>query len=148
MRYAIPAVLISLTLATSAIAQSGGAGGSSSGGGASTGGSSTSSSTTPGATGTSGTTTGVTPRSGSANNDAPITINEQMRANSGSNLNSPAPATSVAPGTTVGQAGSGTVNARKCSTPDCSSPLSGRYMAIVDSMVRIAGVPTARRHSR
>jgi hypothetical protein len=174
MRPAIPALLIGLTVATSAIAQSGGGGGSS-GGGASSG--SASSSTTSGATtgagsssigssstgssstgtSSSGTTTGVAPRSGSAESNAPFTINDQLRTNSGNTLRSPPPATGVAPGATVGQSAttvgqsaatvgqSRSAGARRCSTADCSSPLQGRYMALVDSMVAIAGVPRSRR---
>jgi len=167
MKQAIPALLIGLTLATSAIAQSGGAGGSS-GGGASggsaassgTSGTTSSSGTSTSGTSSSGTTTGVAPRSGSAESNAPFSINEQLRTNSGTNLRSPPPPTPGAPGTTVGQPGttvgqsgatvgqSRTANARRCSTADCSSPLQGRYMALVDSMVAIAGVPRSRRSSR
>jgi hypothetical protein len=142
MRQVISALILGLTLATPAFAQSGSAGGSSAGGAGTT----SSTGTTTGAPSVG--TTGVGPSGTTAGSQPnPLTPNDQMRANSGQNLR--APATTVAPGTvTTGQSG-GVRGARaQCSPPDCSSPLSGRYMAIVDSMARIAGVPVERRARR
>ena len=96
-----------------------------------------------------GTTTGVSPSGSNANNPTgPATINQQLRTRSGSDLQTP-------PAGTVGSTGtaattnppfvSGQVpGGRNCSAPDCPSLLQGRYMAIVDSMARIAGVPVPR----
>jgi hypothetical protein len=149
MRQVIPVVILGLTLATPAFAQSGtgSSGGSAvSAGSASGSGTSTSVGTTPGAPASG--TTGVSPSGSPANSVSnPAITNDQMRANSGQNIRSPA--TTVAPGTvTTGQSGGVRGAQARCSTPDCSSPLSGRYMAIVDSMARIAGVPVERRARR